>query len=239
MAAEEPIGEQLEDAAVLSANEHQVRDAYGFALGLLLFSTLGLIVAGVPVSSPLAMGAAALQLLALWLTLRVSGVRRGTFRAGTVVFAGVFVVATVLSQLRGDPTTVAAVALWLLLTLTTIGAILKRLATYRRVTLQLVLGLLCIYLLIGLSFSLAYLLVDLTVPLSFDPPELRISGCVYYSFITLATVGYGDVSPVAPIARSLAVAESILGQLYLVSVVSMAVSRLGRERRANLVEEAE
>ncbi len=63
----------------------------------------------------------------------------------------------------------AAVALWLVLTLTTIGAIGKRLATYRRVTLQLVLGLLCIYMLIGLSFSLAYLIVDLMVPLAFDP----------------------------------------------------------------------
>jgi hypothetical protein len=189
--AEEPIGEQLEQAAVMSADEHQVRDAYGLALMLLLLSTLGLIAAGVPVSSPLAVGAAALQVLAL------------------------------------------------VLTLTNIGAIGKRLATYRRVTLQLVLGLLCIYMLIGLSFSLAYLIVDMVVPSSFDPWPLKISGSVYYSFITLATVGYGDVSPVAPVARSLAVAESILGQLYLVSVVSLAVSRLGRERRAKPLEESE
>jgi voltage-gated potassium channel len=237
--AEEPIGEQMEQAAVMSADEHQVRDAYGLALILLLLSTLGLIAAGVPVSSPLAVGAAALQVLALVLTLRVSGVRLLTFRVGIVVLGALFLASVVLSQVRGDTTTVVSVALWLVLTLTTIGAIGKRLATYRRVTLQLVLGLLCIYLLIGLSFSLAYLIVDMVAPSSFDPWPLKISGCVYYSFITLATVGYGDVSPVAPIARSLAVAESILGQLYLVSVVSLAVSRLGRERPKNPLEEAE
>ena len=238
MQSKEPIRERLrEDAGV--SDDHSVRDAYGFALALLLASTLGLIIAGVPVSSPLAVAAGLLQVIALLLTLRVSGVRRGTWRAGVGIFVVVFVFAVVLLQLRGDSTTVAAVALWLVLTLTTIGAIGKRIATYRKVTLQLVLGLLCIYLLIGLSFAFAYLMVDLVVPLAFDPAPLRISGCVYYSFITLATVGYGDVSPVAPIARGLAVAESILGQLYLVSVVSLAVSRLGRERRPNPLEETE
>jgi hypothetical protein len=236
--SKEPIRERPRADAGVS-DDHSVRDAYGFALALLLASTLGLIIAGVPVSSPLAVAAGLLQVIALLLTLRVSGVRRGTWRAGAGVFLLVFAVAVGLSQMRGDPTTVAAVVLWLLLTLTTMGAIGKRIATYRKVTPQLVLGLLCIYLLIGLSFSFAYLIVELLVPYAFDPSPIRISGCVYYSFITLATVGYGDVSPVAPIARGLAVAESILGQLYLVSVVSLAVSRLGRERPKNPLEETQ
>lgn len=236
---EEPIGRELREELVTPADDHSVRDAYGLALLLLLVSSLGMIVAGVPVSAPLALVAALLQVVALLLTLRVSGVRRRTFTAGVVAFVLLFASGVVLTQMRGDATTVAAVALWLGLSICTIGAIAKRIATYRRVTLQLVLGLLCIYMLIGLSFAFAYLLVDLVVPLAFDPSPLRISGCVYYSFITLATVGYGDVSPIAPVARSLAVAESILGQLYLVSVVSLAVSRLGRERRATPLEESE
>jgi hypothetical protein len=239
MDANQPIGQRFRDNSEHVIDDHSVRDAYEFALMLLLASSLGLIIAGVPVSSPLAIGAALLQVVALLLTLRVSGVRRGTFRAGSVVFLMLFLGAVVLSQMRGDPTSAAAVGLWLVVTLATIGAIGKRVATYRRVTMQLVLGLLCIYLLIGLAFAFAYLLVDLIVPMAFDPSRLRVSGCVYYSFITLATVGYGDVSPVAPIARALAVAEAIFGQLYLVSVVSLAVSRLGRDRRTSPLEEAE
>ena len=50
---------------------------------------------------------------------------------------------------------------------------------------------------------------------------------VFASFITMATVGYGDLTPVSDLARAMAVGEAIIGQLYLVSVVSMAVGRLG------------
>ena len=131
-----------------------------------------------------------------------------------------------------------SVALWLALILGTIGAIAKRLSTYRAVTLQLVLGLLCVYVLIGLSFGFAFLLTDIRDPAAFTASPLRVSGCVYYSFITLTTVGYGDISPVSSVARGLAVAEAILGQLYLVSVVSLAVSRLGRGK-GSAFEESE
>jgi len=95
------------------------------------------------------------------------------------------------------------------------------------VTLQLVMGLLVIYLLLGILFGLGYEILETLDPPAFAQGEQGLSGALYYSFITMATVGYGDVSPGSDAVRALAVAESIIGQLYLVSVVSLAVSRLG------------
>ena len=46
---------------------------------------------------------------------------------------------------------------------------------------------------------------------------------VYFSFVTQTTVGYGDYAPLAPVARSIAIAEALIGQLYLVTVISLLV----------------
>jgi hypothetical protein len=50
---------------------------------------------------------------------------------------------------------------------------------------------------------------------------------MYFSFITLATVGYGDLVPALQLGRALAVLEGLTGQLYLVTVVALVVSRIG------------
>jgi len=55
---------------------------------------------------------------------------------------------------------------------------------------------------------------------------------VYFAFITLATVGYGDLSPGTDIVRVLAMIEGLLGQLYLVTVIAVLVSNVGRRPRA-------
>jgi hypothetical protein len=53
---------------------------------------------------------------------------------------------------------------------------------------------------------------------------------VYFSYVTLATLGYGDLTPVTDTGRLLSVAESIIGSLYLVTAVSLVVSRVGMPR---------
>jgi voltage-gated potassium channel Kch len=55
---------------------------------------------------------------------------------------------------------------------------------------------------------------------------------LYFSFVTLSTVGYGDFSPGSDSSRTLAVAEMLIGQIYLVTVVSLIVANLGRRRPA-------
>lgn len=100
------------------------------------------------------------------------------------------------------------------------------------VTIRTVLGALTVYLLIGLCFSFVYAVVGALD----DDPFFRGTSSedgadyVYFSFVTMATVGYGDLVAAEDVGRSMAVLEGILGQLYLVTVVAVAVSNLGRVR---------
>jgi hypothetical protein len=86
---------------------------------------------------------------------------------------------------------------------------------------------LCAYLLAGLFFGLLYWAIELTWPGSFADPAapdgLRLSGAIYYSFVTLATLGYGDVLPRSELARGLAVVEAIAGQLYVAVMIARLV----------------
>lgn len=99
----------------------------------------------------------------------------------------------------------------------------------RRVTLHSVMGALTVYLLAGLIFAFVYGVLDEIV----SGPVLSNLGSnkhpeeVYFSFITLATVGYGDITPLVPVARMTAVLEALFGQLYLVTIVAVIVSNVG------------
>jgi len=212
---------------LMEHEQRQVRDAYGVALIMVLVGTLALVASGTPVYSPLAAIAGLLQVSALILTLRVSGVPSIWSRVGAATAVLIFSLGVVALLLLGDAGGEAVLLLWLLLTVMTIAAIARRLVTYGRVTIQLLMGLLVIYLLIGMSFGLIYQFTDVIASPALSPDGQGISSAIYFSFITLATVGYGDVTPGTDLVRALAIAESLIGQLYLVSVVSLAVSRLG------------
>ena len=56
---------------------------------------------------------------------------------------------------------------------------------------------------------------------------------IYFSFVTMTTVGYGDYTSALNVGRMLAVMEAIFGQLYLITVVSLVVQNLGTKRREN------
>ena len=88
-------------------------------------------------------------------------------------------------------------------------------------------GAVAAYLLLGLAWALAYELVALLASGAFSGAGLggaERPSFVYFSFVTLTTVGYGDVTPVHPVARSLAVAEALTGQLYPAILLARLVS---------------
>jgi hypothetical protein len=109
------------------------------------------------------------------------------------------------------------------------------------VDLQAVLGAVCIYLVIGIVFALLDAAVSdlLGVPFFAGQTNAGTSDYTYFSFITVATVGYGDLVPGASGARALAVAEALIGQLYLVTVVALLVSNFGAGRAQARVADAE
>lgn len=84
------------------------------------------------------------------------------------------------------------------------------------------------YLLAGIFFGVLYDAVDSVWPGSFTAPgairEFSLFDAIYFSFVTLATLGYGDLVPVSGVARGLAVVEAVAGQLFLAVMVARLVS---------------
>jgi hypothetical protein len=88
-------------------------------------------------------------------------------------------------------------------------------------------GAVAAYLLLGLAWALAYEVVALVATGAFSTAstaEPQRGRFIYFSFVTLTTVGYGDVTPVHPVARSLAAAEALTGQLYPAILLGRLVS---------------
>ena len=91
-------------------------------------------------------------------------------------------------------------------------------------------GAIALYLLLGVIWAGAYALVAATVPNAFAgavPGHATMFEWGYFSLVTLTTVGYGDVTPVAHVARSLAALEALIGQLYPAIIIARLVSAQG------------
>jgi voltage-gated potassium channel len=120
----------------------------------------------------------------------------------------------------------------LLLTLVTMGAIARRLWQNAEISVLTVLGALCIYVLLGLSFAYVFEAVGSlgSQPFFASQEGGTRSDYTYFSFITLASVGYGDLTPQGGLGRALAVTEGLFGQIYLVTAVAALVGNIGRAR---------
>jgi hypothetical protein len=104
----------------------------------------------------------------------------------------------------------------------------------RAVTIEAVLGGLALYVLVGMLFAFVYGAVDNLggAPFFASGVQATAPRCNYFSFSTLTTVGFGDLTARSDFGRTLAVLEALIGQLYLVTVVSVGVSNLVPRARA-------
>ena len=119
-------------------------------------------------------------------------------------------------------------------------AVLVRVIAHPRVTRQTVIGAICGYLLIGYIFTFGYSVLTCLTPDAIAVSgqslgteragsiEQHIGELAYFSFITLTTVGYGDIAPVSPVARSMAILEALAGQLYLAAFVARLVGAMSK-----------
>lgn len=134
--------------------------------------------------------------------------------------------------------TMASVAMGILLLAAPI-AILARIVRHRTVSIRTVYGAIAVYLQIGIAFSMAYLVAYRIDPGAFPAVAASSVGTfVYYSFVTLTTVGYGDIVPATASGRTLAIFEALTGQIFLVVVVARIVALLGSEARLGRDEDA-
>jgi len=121
-----------------------------------------------------------------------------------------------------------------------IANVLRFIYRSKRVNANVLFAGLSLYLLLGLSWVSVYLLVEGFIPGSYvggmiegASRNLMVSEFLYFSFVTLTTLGYGDITPVSSVARSLAVLEAVTGVLSLAIIIARLVSAWeGGERKS-------
>jgi hypothetical protein len=105
----------------------------------------------------------------------------------------------------------------------------KRVATDVDISTNRIVGAIAVYLLLGVLWAIGYTLVELSSPNSISGFENSNTGhwdseWLYFSFVTLTTLGYGDIAPVSATARALAYMQAVFGQLYIAILVAGLVS---------------
>ena len=109
--------------------------------------------------------------------------------------------------------------------LTAIFFTFKQVATDTEITINRIMGAIAVYLLLGVLWAVAYTLVELIWPGSIRGFEV-VGGAqwdsewLYFSFVTMTTLGYGDIAPVSAIARALAYMQAVFGQFYIAILVA-------------------
>jgi len=139
--------------------------------------------------------------------------------------------------------TIVSLGIYFLFQLLTIWLASNYLFSEGHVTLNKIVGGTCIYFLIGMSWAIFYVVAMAFDPNAFTGPSLIDQGQVYwdmtyFSFVTLTTLGYGDIMPVRPIAKALAYTEAVVGQIYVAVLIGALVatytgSRLNKKHSAN------
>jgi hypothetical protein len=163
-------------------------------------------------------------ILALW----TSGLGED-FRPGLVIVSIATAAAVLLPLTSGD--TIEGIV-WIFQVVLAVGVVAVLglgVVDQDEINKQSILGAICAYVLLGLLFTFIYGAAAELGSGSFfaQGTDGTASLRLYFSYVTLATLGYGDYTPAGDLGHALAVLEALMGQLYLVTVLAVLVSRLG------------
>jgi hypothetical protein len=120
-----------------------------------------------------------------------------------------------------------------------VGTLIRQIATAREVTPGVIVDSIVGYLLLGMVFSIFVALILQNDPAAFanaqtdsssESENVNVSVPLYFGFVTLASLGYGDVVPLKPYARSLATLIVICGQFYMAVIVALLVGKFSAQR---------
>ena len=204
--------------------------------GLVLMAIIGaILLVAVQARDPFGHFLAVMVLAAaLLLALRTAQVGPRLMRRATLVVA-LALGGSFAALITGRATAGLVDSLTLVLVGLTPIVLAKRLVQTPAVTAQSLVGALCVYLMIGLFFGLIYSLTPVVsgVPFFVQEADPTAATYLYFSFVTLATVGYGDLVAQTSLGRMLSVTEALTGQLYLVTVVALLVSNYRQSRASS------
>ena len=170
-------------------------------------------------------------LLALWAADARPIVLRVALLVALVVL-GISVAEAAAGRIDNAAVRLSNLMLVLLAPPAVVVGVVRSMRARSKVTVEAVFGVLCLYILIGLFFVQLYGAID-RINGHFFANNLNatLSECVYFSFTTLTTIGYGDITTAGNLGHTLAVTEGLVGQIYLVTIVSLLVGNLGRAAR--------
>ena len=173
-----------------------------------------------------------IQAATLIVALFTSGLGRWAVIPSVILAVVAIIAAVVNAGAETDKAQGGIGVLGALLTVVTIAVIGSGVLDQREVNKQSVAGAVCIYLLIGMVFTFVYGAVALLGSGDFfaQGTDGTLSLRLYFSFVTMATLGYGDYTPAGDLGHTLAIIEALFGQLYLVTVIAMLVANMGRQR---------
>ena len=204
--------------------------SYGLVLGLII---VVFVFTSVAPNSPWADSTLVLlESLTLVTALWTSGLASADSKVsiGLVVLATASAVALLVAG--GTPFQSVVLILAALLTLATILTVALGIVDQGEANVRAVTGAVCVYVLIGLLFVYMYGVIaavgsgDFFAQGTDGSRSLRL----YFSYVTLATLGYGDYTAAGELGRTLAIVEALFGQLYLVTVIALLVSRIRSSR---------
>jgi hypothetical protein len=166
----------------------------------------------------------------LLLALHTSHIRGRWIQVAAVVVIA-WIVVNVVQSVLGEAFEGSGSAMSALIVATPL-VVLSRILRHPQVNLETILGAICAYLLIGIAFATLYAFMDRHGESSFfaqgnsdDPVKF-----LYFSFIVLTTVGFGDLSPATDPGRIVVSMEALIGQIFLVTLVAGLVGNMGRLR---------
>jgi Ion channel len=208
-------------------------DSYGLVLVLIAVTMLlGGIFGGRLYGRPITVFLLSITLL---VGLSAARVRFGTFKIAGAI-STVMLIVSVLSAVTAQnglgalATTVMAGVLIVMLPAVVVRGIMEQ----TEINLRTIAGALCVYLLVGYFFSLLYTAMAVLDGNTFFAQQVPFHpfNFIYFSFVTMTTVGYGDLTAAGDPGRMLAVLEALIGQIYLVTVIAVLVGNMGRQREA-------
>jgi len=199
-------------------------DSYGMVLLLILFTYLFSVTVTASWAATLVI---TVQIATVWVVLRVSRAHRTVRRIASVLLL-ISAIAALVNLFVGKETTGEGAVAFMsaLLYLIAPFSITRSLLFRREVDLQTVLGAIDIYLLVGMLFAFIYRFLGVVQPSMFfgASGDGKLPQDLFFSFTTLTTTGYGDLVPAGNPGQSFAVAEMLVGQLFLVIAVAKVIN---------------
>jgi voltage-gated potassium channel Kch len=205
-------------------------DRFGLVLTLLVVSYLVMALGG---SSAPRILEGSFAVIALWLALQASAADVRVRLLAAAMLLAAFLAVVVITQSVVGSTARGLGELWFVVVfMLTLIAVLRRVLIHQEVTLETICGALSAYLLLGMMFAAVFgAMSDLGDQRLFvQVADPTIPQRQYFSFTTLTTLGYGDITAATDIGRAVATLEAICGQIFLVTLIARLVANFAGRR---------